>query len=212
MQKGFWLVLLGVMALMIGVFFVFGGEEQTTNPGDFAYEDAKVAQQQDHKRGDGPVVLIEYGDFQCPGCASIYPIIKQLEADRAEDLTVIFRHFPLTSIHANAMASHRAAEAAHKQGKFWPMHDMLYEQQDLWASSPNPASIFEDYADELGLNLEQFRQDVADESTFQRISADMKSGQSLNITGTPSFILNGEQLSDIPQTLEAWNQLIDEAL
>lgn len=212
MQKSFWLVLLGVLAAMIGLFFLVGGSEQTTDSGQYAYEDAKVVQEQDHSVGSGPVVIIEYGDFQCPGCASLHPLLKQLKQDRAKDIIFVFRHYPLTSLHANAMAAHRAAEAAAKQNKFWEMHDTLYEQQDVWKNSPNPAPLFESYAEQLELNVEQFKTDSASEDVFQRISADMNSGQSLSLTGTPSIMLDGTMLEDVPQSLAEFNALIDAAL
>ncbi len=212
MQKGFWLGLVGIFAALIGLFFIMGGQPdgsgQTTK---YSYSDPMAIQKQDHRRGQGKVVIIEYGDFQCPGCGSLYPLLRQVENERPKDISIIFRNFPLTSLHVNAMAAHRAAEAAHKQGKFFGMHDLLYENQDLWNTSPNAAAIFEDFAQQLGLKLDQFKTDVASSDTFDRISADIDSGKELGITGTPTLYLNGERLEDIPPSVDEFVKLIDDA-
>lgn len=101
--------------------------------------DKTDTQPNDHIRtgADAKVTLLEYGDFQCPACGSFYPLLKQLEAEYGERVRVIFRHFPLTNSHPNAFAGARAAEAAGAQGKFFEMHDLLYERQDAWTKNPN---------------------------------------------------------------------------
>src|SRR5438309_7271320 len=155
MSKRF-LLLLAVVALALGgVFWVT--RNKATAPA------SNSAQPTNHVRSQGSsgVVLLEYGDFQCPACGAYYPIVKQLETSYSSKITFQFRNFPLSQIHPNAFAAHRAAEAAAKQGKFFEMHDKLYENQQSWVSASNPLIFFEDYAAQLSLNVEQFRKDSA---------------------------------------------------
>ncbi|MEK7173495.1 MAG: thioredoxin domain-containing protein, partial [Patescibacteria group bacterium] len=107
-----------------------------------------------------PVMLVEYGDFQCPACAQYYPVVKALEQEFAADTQFIFRHFPLTRPHPNAKGAAAAAEAAGIQGKFWEMHDILFERQNEWAAKPRPQSTFNSYAEELGLDVKKFEDDM----------------------------------------------------
>lgn len=153
------------------------------------------------------VTLVEYSDFECPACASYYPFIKQLADDFPDDLKIVYRHFPLTSIHRYALPAARAAEAAGNQGKFWEMHDKLFENQRSWERNSQADEIFEAYAGELGLNLEQFRKDYNDGSTKSKVQSDARLGQQNNVTGTPSFFLNGRKISN-PRGYTELKQLI----
>jgi protein-disulfide isomerase len=155
------------------------------------------------------VVIIEYADFQCPGCAALWPVMDALKQDPDVAFTYVFRHFPLVNIHPNSMAAHRAAEAAGRQGNFFGMHDLLFQRQQQWSSATNAVAIFESYAEELGLNVEQFKTDAASQDVFDSISSDQDSGNQLNLTGTPTLLLNGEQIAT-PRTLdELKQQLLD---
>lgn len=161
---------------------------------------------------DAPVKLVEFGDFQCPACAAYYPIIKQIKAEYGDKLSFQFRHFPIVSIHPNAMSAHRAAEAAGRQDKFWEMHDLLYERQSAWTNSKSPASVFEGFAQELGLDLEKYKQDLASSEIQDIINADLRAGQEAKVTATPGFVLNGKKLEENPRDIESFKKLIDEAL
>lgn len=170
-----------------------------------------------HTQGTGSVTLVEYGDFECPGCARFYPILKQVKEKYGDKITFQYRHFPLTQIHQNAMAAHRAAEAAHKQGKFFEMHDILFEGRNSWiaqsgASTAQAITVFESYAQQLGLNMEQFKQDVNSSVVNDIIQADIKAGQDLKITSTPTFVLDGTKLEDARDTIEYFTEKIDAAL
>ena len=169
-----------------------------------------------HVEGKGTtgVTLVEYGDFECPGCGRFYPIVKQVKEKYGDQITFQFRNFPLTQIHKNAMAAHRAAEAAEKQGKFWEMHDMLYQNQSSWAGSvtSNPNPIFEGYAQQLGLDIDKFKSDSASSAVNDIIQADIRAGQDLRITSTPTFILDGTKLEDARDTLEYFTAKIDAAI
>ncbi len=151
----------------------------------------------DHSKGsDKPkLTLIEYSDFQCPACAVYYPVVKQLAEEFKSDVLFVYRNFPLPQ-HANAFPAARAAEAAGKQGKFWEMHDKLFETQIAWENSVRPYGTFSRYATELGLNLDQFEADYDSSAVKNKIDADIKSGQSAGVNGTPSFYLNGVKINN----------------
>jgi protein-disulfide isomerase len=163
--------------------------------------------------GNSGVTLVEYGDFECPACAAFHPIIQQIKADFGDDITFQFRHFPLIQIHQNAMAAHRAAEAAGNQGKFFEMHDLIYERQQSWRASSNPSQIFEGYANELQLDMDAFRADVSDSATLATINADIAAGRELNVQATPTFFLNGEQINNEElRDFDSFKRLIEDAI
>src|SRR2546423_13347309 len=141
-----------------------------------------------------PVVLEEYGDYQCPPCGALYPILKQIEAEYGNQLKIVFHHFPLTKIHKNAMTAARAAEAARNQNKFWEMHDRLYRNQDAWKDLDDPRQTFIQYARELGMNADRFTRDLDSPQVEQRITDDMQKGTSLGVTGTPTVFIEGHML------------------
>jgi len=137
-----------------------------------------------------PVVLEEYGDYQCPPCGQLYPELKQIEQEYGNQVQIVFHHFPLMKIHKNALLAARAAEAARNQNKFWEMHDRLYRNQKEWAELEDPRPVFTSYAHQLNLNVEQFSRDLESNQIDQRISADIQRGTSLGVTGTPTVFLD----------------------
>jgi protein-disulfide isomerase len=141
-----------------------------------------------------PVVLEEYGDYQCPPCGQLYPELKKIEAEYGDQLRVVFHHFPLAKMHKNALAAARAAEAARNQNKFWEMHDRLYLNQKAWAELDDPLPIFTSYARELKLNVEQFIRDMQSSEVEQRIEADVQKGTALGVTGTPTVFIDTHML------------------
>ncbi|MDX6527876.1 MAG: hypothetical protein QOH41_166 [Blastocatellia bacterium] len=143
---------------------------------------------------NSPVVLEEYGDYQCPPCGQLYPELKEIEQEYGKQVQIVFRHFPLTKIHKNALVAAHAAEAARNQNKFWEMHDRLYRNQKEWAELEDPRPTFISYARQLNLNVEQFTNDMASNQVDQRISADIQRGTSLGVTGTPTVFLDGHML------------------
>lgn len=166
----------------------------------------------DHILGDqttAKVALVEYGDFQCPACGYWYPIVKQLEQDYRGKIIFVFRHFPLPQ-HANAIPAADAAEAASAQGKFWEMYDLIYSHQADWENSTSAIKIFEGYAQQLGLNLDQFRKDVSSNISSARVQYDMQTGQASYVNSTPSFFLDGAYVQ--PSDYNALNKLIDDAV
>lgn len=171
----------------------------------------------DHVYGnpEAEVVLIEYGDFQCPGCKALYPNVKMIKEDYKEDLAFVFRNYPLTSIHPNALAAATAAEAAGLQDKFYEMHDLLYENQDAWsrASAEERTEIFVAYAEQINLDAEKFRTDLSSEDIRTKIDRDTSLAREQGATGTPALYLNGEEIgSEIWQNEEVFRGLIEQEI
>ena len=140
------------------------------------------------------MVLEEYGDYQCPPCGMLYPELKQIEHEYGNQVRFVFRHFPLTKIHKNAMIAAQAAEAAGNQDKFSQMHDRLYGTQNAWKDLADARPTFIGYARELGLNLERFTRDMDSTAVEQRIAADMQRGSGVGVTGTPTVFIEGQML------------------
>ncbi len=148
-----------------------------------------------HVKGnpDATVTLIEYSDFQCPACATAQPVVKDILNEFGDSIKFEYKHFPLP-MHPLALPAARAAEAAGQQGKFFEFHDMLFENQKTWSNSANPSATFIQYAEELGLDVQKFRQHMNSSLLSDQISEDKKEGFDLGITGTPTFFLNGEKM------------------
>ncbi len=205
MDKRFAAILVACIAILGIVFFVT--QDKSSAPAN----NSSSAKLSNHTLGNNKknVSLVEYGDFQCPACASYHPIIKQLIEKYKEDIVFQFRNFPLSQIHQNARAASRAAEAAAKQNKYWEMHDKLYEQQQEWESSTAIVSILEGYAKELTLNIDQFKTDYASTEVNDIINADYAEGQKLGVQGTPTFFLQGKKIEDTPRDLDSFGKLIE---
>src|SRR5438105_15463484 len=141
-----------------------------------------------------PVVLEEYGDYQCPPCGLLYPELKKIEAEYGDQVRIVFHHLPLPKLHKNAMAAAHAAEAARNQTKFWEMHDRLYRNQKEWSELDDPRPIFISYARELKLDIQHFTADMDSNLVDQRISADLQRAASMGIPGTPTVLIEGQML------------------
>jgi protein-disulfide isomerase len=152
----------------------------------------RLVQENSRKHGTGDVQLVEFGDYQCPACAQAHPIVKKLTKEYEGKVTFVFRNFPLRQIHSNATPAAEAAEAAGEQGKFWEMHDMLYENQQNWSLLPDPTSIFVQYATELKLDTDKFKKDMTADATDERIQQDQSDGYAVGVSGTPTFFVNGK--------------------
>ncbi len=152
-----------------------------------------VDEGRDHIQGaaDAPVTLVEYGDYQCPYCGAAYPIVKELQDRMGERLQFVFRNFPITTSHPNAEQAAEAAEAAAAQGRFWEMHDLLYENQRRLADEDLHA-----YADQLGLDVDLFDKELAEHVHAPRVREDFMGGVRSGVNGTPSFYINGVRHDD----------------
>ena len=167
-----------------------------------------------HIRGNpnAPVTIEEFGDFQCPSCGLYHPEMKKIEAEYGDRLRVIFRQLPLLPMHEHAQLAAQAAEAAGIQGKFWEMHDKLYDNQKGWTEAKDLVPIFVDYAKQIGLDTDRFMKDLNGETVAQRIFQDGKRAHALNIQSTPSFFVNGKEAKGDQWKPEGLRQMINEAL
>jgi protein-disulfide isomerase len=161
----------------------------------------------DHIQGpaSAPITLVEYGDYECPYCGAAYPIVQEVQRRLGDRLRFVFRNFPLTNAHPHAEHAAEAAEAAGAQGKFWEMHDYLYEHQRALADQ----SLAE-YADAVGLDPEQFDRDMTSQTFADRVRADFMSGVRSGVNGTPTFFINGQRHNG-PYDLETLLAAIERA-
>jgi protein-disulfide isomerase len=144
----------------------------------------------DHLSGNprARIQLVEYGDFECSHCGKAYPVPKILQRELGDELLFVFRHFPLAQVHPHAFRAAQAAEAAGLQGRFWPMHDLLFENQDALEDEDLLG-----YADELGLEAERFAHDLDLDDVEAHVREDFMSGVRSGVNGTPTFFVNGER-------------------
>jgi protein-disulfide isomerase len=199
----------GIIIILFGYYFyamssgdaATGGSEEVT------------LTQTDHVRGakDGKVTLVEFGDFQCPACGMYEPIVRQVMADNKNILKFSFRHFPLVQIHKNALLAAKASEAASIQGKFWEMHDVLYDKQEQWGEALNAREFIMTYATTIGLDTKKFALDIDSKVVEDKVLAEYTEGTKLHIQGTPTFFLNGKKIEDSPRDLASFNALIKKA-
>lgn len=149
-----------------------------------------------HTQGpaNAPVHIEEFGDFQCPPCALFHPILEQMEAEFGDNIRVTFRQFPLVPTHRHALIAASASEAAGLQGKFWQMHKLIYDNQLKWKDEFDVRPIFEGYAKQIGLNIEQYNRDLTGDVVAQRIFQDGKRAHSLGVKGTPTVFMNGREV------------------
>jgi protein-disulfide isomerase len=142
----------------------------------------------DHIQGPktAKVTLLEYGDYQCPYCLEAYPIVQEVQERLGDSIRLVFRNFPLSTVHPDAEHAAEAAEAAAAQGKFWEMHDYLYEHQDYL----DDAHLLK-YAANIGLDVPRFEQDMAAHTFAPRVREDFRSGIRSGVNGTPTFFING---------------------
>ena len=150
----------------------------------------------DHEIGSKSpkVTIIEYADYQCPGCSAAAPKAKALAEKYKDHVRLIFRNFPIASSHPNARAAAAVAEAAGLQGKFWEMNKLLYTNQDAWknANATERDNIFKSYAEQLKLNIDQYKTDIASNRVKNKIDFDMALGRKHGVAATPTFYINGK--------------------
>ena len=144
---------------------------------------------------DAAVTFVEFLDFECEGCRAAYPVVEQLRADYGDRVEFVLRYFPLPG-HVNGERAARAVEAAAQQGRLEAMYRMMYETQAQWGERRTPADdVFRGFAAELGLDMAAFDAAYADPATAERIQVDVDDGMALGVQGTPTFFVNGEQVS-----------------
>lgn len=212
MNQGPWIAgALVTIALVVGIVMFdskANAPAPTTIPADVA-----TIKDGEWIEGDAkaPVTLIEYSDFQCPACGAFYPMIKKLLQEKAGTVRLVYREYPLVALHPNGLAAAHAGEAAGLQGKFFEYHDQLFEHQTEWSPEKDPTGKFDDYAKTVGLDVSRFDADRTSDAVDNAINDDRKSGDSIGVSGTPTFIVNGERISQNPQSYDALVKLITDA-
>lgn len=151
-------------------------------------------------------VLIEYSDFQCPACGAYFPILQQLRRDLGPQMAFVYRHFPLPQ-HQNAKLAAYAAEAAGRQGKFFEMHDMIFEHQSDWSEQSNARDIFIGYADSLHIDHARFVTDLDSQGIKDKVDNDFNGGVAAGVNSTPTFFLNGQKITN-PRSYDEFKNLI----
>ncbi|MCU1266060.1 MAG: formate/nitrite transporter [Acidobacteria bacterium] len=175
---------------------------------------ASPGAQPPHFRGseNAPLTLEEFGDFECPPCGLLFPVLKGIEDEYGPRLRVIFREYPLTPNHPHALAAAQAAEAAGLQGRFFEMHDMIYQNQTTWKDLFDVRPVFEGYAKQIGLDVERWKRDQTGDAVDQRIFLDGNRAHSLGVKGTPTVFLNGVEVPFEQLTPEGLRAAINKAL
>jgi protein-disulfide isomerase len=202
MTKRTWIIFTIIIVGLLGAL-IYSSKNSSSNINVSQIDVSKIqgasvenGQIADHvyAKADSTVVLIEYGDFQCPACGSENSKIMKIAEDYKDKISFIFRNYPLTLIHSNAKAAAGAAEAAGLQVKYWEMHDLLYKNQTDWQSltSDERSKKFISYAEELKLDTEKFKADTNSDAITKKINFDTAQGKKINISGTPTFVLNGD--------------------
>ncbi|MEQ4497908.1 DsbA family protein [Nocardioides kribbensis] len=204
----FVLVLVGVFALG-----AFTGEPQGSEGATVAAGETRLVREDSHVLGaeaETGVTFVEFLDFECEGCRAAYPAVEQLREEYAGRVTFVARYFPMPG-HVNGERAARAVEAAARQGAFEDMYHRMYRTQGQWGDQQTPHDeLFASFAEDLGLDLEQWRADYEDPATAERVAADMADGRALGVQGTPTFFVDGQPLQ--PRTYDDLTDALDAAL
>jgi protein-disulfide isomerase len=199
-------VILGVVALVgVGVLLyqTLGRTEPAMDPVPVAMDQAELARAPGIPIGpeDAPVVIYEFADFQCPGCAQFATFVAPLVKERyVQPGTVryVYYDFPLIQIHRHAFLASRAGRCANEQNRFWEYHDVLYGRQPRWASERNATGTFIEYAAEIGLDRRAFEECLRSDRYALEVTQNLRLGESLGVQGTPSLFINGKRLPNVP--------------
>ncbi|MDZ7720090.1 MAG: thioredoxin domain-containing protein [Balneolaceae bacterium] len=166
------------------------------------------SQSQDNtQRTAQKVHILKYSDYQCPACKAYIPLQEQLKAEFGDMIEIEYRYFPLRG-HQYADLAARAAEAARQQGKFEEMHDLIFEYQEQW-SQGGARDYFFDFAEQIGLDMDQFESDLESEEVQQTVNSQLQEGIRRTVNSTPTFFLNGQKLRQNPQSYEQFKAIVE---
>ena len=206
MSKVAWIIFSAVIVVLFGGLIIYSRASNPTADVSSIDTNAVIAasdasgQIGEHVYGkaDSKVIFVEYGDFQCPSCGAAHPQIKSVIEEYKDKIAFVYRNFPLTSIHPNARVAAASVEAAGLQGKYWEMHDLIFESQNEWSnlSGDERTAQFSSYAASLSLDKEKFLTDLASSSVTKKISFDQAIGKKLGVDSTPAFYINGGALPE----------------
>ncbi len=215
MSKQFWVILVVLALAFVGII-AFSGKNDSS-------KSSSNAKPTSHIEGSATtgITLVEYGDYQCPVCGAYFQTVKDVAAKYNGQIQFQFRNLPLTSLHQNAFSAARAAEAAGLQGKYFEMHDLLYQNQSLWSSASDPLNNFTTMATSLKLNVTQFKADYASTKVNNAINADEAAfAKTKQEEATPTFFLDGTYISNAKlidgktnaPSVDAFSKVIDAAI
>lgn len=207
-SKRFWIILAVIMVGFFGVI-MFSKKDKAAENGSAS---SSQGSQNFYGKMDSPVTITEFVDFQCEACYAYYPYVKQVKEKYKDQVKFQVRNFPITSGHQFAMQAAKNAEAAARQGKFWEMHDKIFEGQKTWEQTQDPQSYFDSYAKEIGLDMTKFKSDFASSDVNSVVNKDLQDIKTLGGTGTPTFAINGKKVENPGPTLEALSKMIEDAL
>lgn len=215
-QNLFWGLFVGGAILFVLILAIVdpASDDNTSSTGDepAAVEISVASDDWTLGNPDATVTLVEYADLQCPACAAYHPVIKDVIAEYGDRIQYVYRHFPLTTIHRNAIPAAQAAEAAGKQGKFWEMQDLLFENQTEWSPDGNARATFEQYAADLGLDIDQFKADYDSDEVKEGVQANLREANGFRLSSTPTFILDNRIITSAPATVDGFGTLIEQRL
>lgn len=196
LQTGAWVAFIVVV---VGILFYAFRSDETQEPTPTA-ESSTIENPQ-------PVEILKYSDYQCPACKVYIPLENELKREFGELVTIEYRHFPLGG-HAHAELAARAVEAATEQGEREAMHDRIFEEQEVWSGGDAP-ELFRQYANDLGLDMEQFEEDLSSEEIRERVALQRAEGERRQVRATPTYFINGRRLQQNPQSYEQFRAIVE---
>jgi protein-disulfide isomerase len=199
-------IIAAVLVAAVGGGFLMFRSSQTQPPATPTSAGDSVA------TSKGVVTIDEYGDYQCPPCGALHPIIKSLKSEYGDRIQFAFHHFPLTQIHSHALEASSAAAAAGLQGKFWEMHNLLYENQSVWSEVGDFRPIVLDFARKIGLDLQRFTRDIDGIQVVTLIRDDATRGNLLGVNSTPTVFINGQMIANENLTADGLRKEINRRL
>ena len=209
-------VILGVLALA-GAFVLFrqmggGGKSAATTMQEVALTPEQMQRVPGISQGqpNAPVVIMEFADFQCPGCGQFATFSKPLIKDYVDNGTVrfVWYDFPLVQLHKNAVLAARAGRCANEQNQFWAFHDAVFGRQTEWSESNDAVDLFTGYAQQVGIDRDAFSQCLRSDKYQQEVSQSFQLGTTLGVSGTPTLFVNGKKVQETPSNRGEWDALI----
>lgn len=213
-KRNIWAI--GFVVILVGAFIAMwaaGSNTKLPSPNSTAKDTANITiDASDHVKGpaNAKVTIVEWSDFQCPACKAYAPVVNAIALMYPNDVRIVYKHFPLKSIHLRAEIAARAAVAASMQGSFWEMTDKLFAGQETWTKERG-TETFEKYAQELGLIADRFKQDLDSDASKSMVNEDYNQGLDLGINSTPTFYVNGKKIQN-PDSVDAFKAIIEAEL
>jgi protein-disulfide isomerase len=199
------LIMGGTLLAVMGIGFLFSGDKSKAADINLLLGDQrhittgqavsdKSNEASEAAKSEAKVTLVEFSDFQCPACKASQPLVKQLVSENSGKVKLVYRNYPLTTLHKNALKAARVAEAVGETDKYWEFHDMLFDKQDEWAESDKAEEFFKKYAKSLDIDESLVDKGITDDKYYQLVKKDMNDGDKLGINSTPTFYVNGVEV------------------